>query len=418
MSLLSAAGAAFALLWLALVVHRPDLVALAAPLLAVLTVNLARPPSRGLAGSLGSVARTLFEDQRTTLELLVRVAPEADLVTAVIEAAPWMELSVTGTVSVAPDARTGVAQIAREARAVRWSRTRTGSAQLTASAGQGLLRAGASARSSAIKIIPLRDHFHAVDAFPRASGIVGAHRTRRPGDGSDLEGVRAFLPGDRLKRINWPVSLRTGQLHVTTTVSDRDTAIMIVLDTSIDVTARTDASTGGSLDIAVHAAAAVAEHYLHHGDRVGLLDHARPFHPLRPAAGRRQLDRVIEMLLDVAPRPVSVDVSLAQIISRVAPRATVVLLSPLIGAARADRAAGIARSGHTVLVVDTLGADPPFDVMREWTDLAWRMQLLQRGVDIDNLGRLGVPVVSWHGAGSLDTVLLSLSRSSAQPRVR
>jgi hypothetical protein len=44
--------------------------------------------------------------------------------------------------------------------------------------------------------------------------------------------------------------------------------------------------------------------------------------------------------------------------------------------------------------------------------------LLQRGMDIDHLNRLGVPVVPWRGAGSLDQVLVSLTRSAAGARPR
>ncbi|MDT4983706.1 MAG: hypothetical protein QOF95_1196, partial [Pseudonocardiales bacterium] len=99
-------------------------------------------------------------------------------------------------------------------------------------------------------------------------------------------------------------------------------------------------------------------------------------------------------------------------------RAMVMLLSPLLGAARPQRAVEIARAGHPVLVIDTLGAEAPTDEAREWTDLAWRLQLLQRSADIDRLGEHGIPVVAWRGAGSLDEVLLRLSRAVGAPRVR
>ena len=76
--------------------------------------------------------------------------------------------------------------------------------------------------------------------------------------------VRPFRAGDRLRRINWPVSSRTGTLHVTATWSDRDTEVVLLLDTEHDlgISEGVDGR-ASSLDIAVRAAAAIAEHYLH-----------------------------------------------------------------------------------------------------------------------------------------------------------
>src|SRR6266545_3244860 len=47
-----------------------------------------------------------------------------------------------------------------------------------------------------------------------------------------LEGpaVRQYSPGDRLRRIDWRVTLRTRQLHVVATLSDRDAEVVLLLD--------------------------------------------------------------------------------------------------------------------------------------------------------------------------------------------
>jgi uncharacterized protein (DUF58 family) len=417
-ALTGSAGAVALLLFLSVALHRPDLLVIAAPLLVGLVVNLGRRPGTGVAALLRAHASTLLEDQATTLTLRVSAPESVDLVRTTTRAGTWMTLTDDRPTSCDRVPAGGRLTVTHAARALRWSRTRSGTAEVSASAAQGLFRLDARARNTPVRILPLRERFHAIDAMPQAAGNLGAHRSRRPGDGTDLAGVRPFVGGDRLKRINWRVSLRTGQLHVTATVSDRDTAVMIVLDSSIDVTTSSVTPTGGSLDIAVHAAAAIAEHYLHSGDRVGLLDHAQPLRPIRPAAGRTHLDRIVDALLDVTPRPLSGDYPLPRVLARVAPRAMVMLLSPLLGAARPDRAVAIARAGHPVLVIDTLGEQPPSEEKREWTDLAWRLQLLQRAADIDRLGEHGIPVVAWRGAGSLDEVLLRLSRAAGAPRVR
>lgn len=414
----AAAGTAATLLFLAVALHRPDLAVIAAPLLVSLAVNLSRQPGNGVTARLRANPSTLLEDQGTTLRLRVTAPESADLVQTRSRAGAWLAIAGRQRPRCDRMPAAGPLVVSHQARAMRWSRTRSGTAQVTASAAQGLFRFDAAAQDAPVRILPLRERFHAIDAMPYAVGNLGAHRSRRSGDGTDLAGVRPFVAGDRLKRINWPVTLRTGQLHVTATVSDRDTSVMIVVDTSINATDPTSTSAGGSLDTAVHAAAAIAEHYLQSGDRVGLLDHAQPLRPIRPAAGRAHLDRIVDALLDVTPQPATGDYPLPRVLARVAPRAMVMLLSPLLGAARPERAVALAHAGHPVLVIDTLGAHPPGDAAREWPDLAWRLQLLQRAADIDRLGEHGIPVVAWRGAGSLDDVLLRLSRAAGAPRIR
>src|SRR6201999_1825857 len=45
---------------------------------------------------------------------------------------------------------------------------------------------------------------------PRSTGLVGAHRSRRPGDGIELRDVRPYQPGDRLRGVDWRTTLRAG----------------------------------------------------------------------------------------------------------------------------------------------------------------------------------------------------------------
>jgi uncharacterized protein (DUF58 family) len=420
LALFCAAGTGGALLFGGIALHRPDLVALAAPLLAWLLVHLGRPGSGPMRVRLRGAAGTLFEDQGTYAR--VRVTPPAgtDLLTVSFVPGEWLGSPDRAAAVVAPDPAGGVETLVEfVVTARRWSRTSVGLAQVIAWGGQGLFCADAEAAGSAVKVLPYRERFSVSDALPVATGLVGAHRSRRRGEGTDLAGIRPFQVGDRLKRINWPVSLRTGTLHVTATVTDLDATVMLVVDSSVDAGAEANA-VGGSLDLAVRAAASIAEHYLHSGDRVGLLDTKWSLRIVPPATGRRHLERILDVLVDVdtsptrAPDPVPVH----RILGRIAPRSMVVVISPLIDLARPELPVGIARAGHSVIVVDSLGENRPPAAPDSTPDLAWRLQRLEHRRDVERLTDRGIPVIPWRGSGSLDGVLRSLARASSAPRVR
>nr|MBA3524048.1 DUF58 domain-containing protein [Geodermatophilaceae bacterium] len=174
--------------------------------------------------------------------------------------------------------------------------------------------------------------------------------------------------------------------------------------------------TAGGLDVAVRAAASLARFYLRLGDRVGMTAHGERLIHLPPRAGRRQLSRLLEGLLDVrAPATRTSEPRLAEP-PGLDSRALVILLSPLAGRTVHASAASLARRGHPIVVVDTLppGVRPAQETV--WTDLALRLWLLQRETRSQRLRELGVPVVAWQGAGSLDAVLRDLVRAGTGPR--
>ncbi|WP_341721138.1 DUF58 domain-containing protein [Micromonospora sp. FIMYZ51] len=304
--------------------------------------------------------------------------------------------------------------------ALRWGRHLLGPAGARVAAAQGLLISRAVlAEPVRAKVYPKTEPFEAVEAMPRAAGLVGAHRSRRPGEGGELAGVRVFAPGDRLRRIDWRVSLRTRQLHVAATLSDRDAEVVVLLDVLAEAGRSGGiAGTASVLDTTVRAAAAIAEHYLHRGDRVSLLEYGPSARRLRPATGRRQYLTALEWLLEVKaqPSPQAVD-DLAFGPQLLSADALVVVLTPLLQERSAQMLARLARSGRFVVAVDTLPADLPPPKGQGWAEVAYRLWRLDRDTMIMQLREHGVPVVPWVGAGSLDQVLRDVARMATAPRV-
>jgi uncharacterized protein (DUF58 family) len=301
----------------------------------------------------------------------------------------------------------------------RWGRHRVGPAHAVAYTCDGLLACDAlPATPATVPVYPATEPFEADEAMPRAAGLAGTHRSRRPGHGGELAGVRPFAPGDRLRRVDWRVSLRTRQLHVAATLSDRDAELVLVLDVLAEA-GRSGGVAGPAsvLDTTVRAAAAIAGHYLHRGDRVSLVEYGRAARRLRPASGHRQHLTVLEWLLDIEPGTSAAPYERLFGPHQLSPDALVVVLTPLIDDRTGPMLARLVRAGRFVVAVDTLpgwlavpGTDPH-------AGLAYRLWRLERENTIGALREHGVPVVTWAGAGSLDRVLRQVARLATTPRL-
>ncbi|MEV4414420.1 DUF58 domain-containing protein [Catellatospora sp. NPDC049609] len=421
------------LLVAAVLLGRTDLVILAAPLALSVAFALSKRP-RSLPGlRLSTVESFPVEggDLGATVEVENRDTVGYDLTVVHLQHSPWLRLEGGADpnaprrgprggnrpyVTFVPRGVATAVELAGPA--TRWGRHWLGPASAHAVAADGLLVSRAVVTGAlGVKVYPLTDPFKADEAMPRAAGLVGQHRSRRPGEGGELAGVRQFAPGDRLRRVDWRVSLRTERLHVAATLSDRDAEVVVLLDLLADA-GRSEGVGGNAsvLDRTVRAAAAIAEHYLHRGDRVSVLEYGASARRLRPASGRRQYLTVLEWLLDAHPSPTAQERGGAQLAAGISAAALVVVLTPLLDARSAAMLAGLSRSGRFVVAVDTLPTDLASPTVNSWTDLSYRLWRAERDNTMGQLAEHGVPVVAWAGAGSLDAVLRDVARLAAAPK--
>lgn len=405
---------------LAVVLRRSDLVVVVAPIAVGVASALLRGPSRvGDDDVRVEVAQqAVWEGDQSVAAIEVRSGSGVDVARVAVQHGPGVEFADGQAVQCLLPLPGRPARSGLRIEALHWGRVLIGPATVVFTGAHGLLRRiGPTGSTQALSIVPLRSVFDATEIVPQASGMVGTHRSRHPGTGTDLLAIRPFQPGDRLRRITWPVSLRTGVLHVTTTTDDRDADVQLVVDTAVTLGDERNAL-GSSTDIAVRAAASVAEHYLRQGDRVGLIDLGSLRPPVRLNAGRRHMTSVLSALLATAGSSHQDDERTSRRLSQVPPRALVMVFSTLLDPSIGRTLATLARGGHTVLVIDTLPTDVQIDPDSEWLPWAWRLALLRRDTLVDRLRDLGVPVVAWSGARSLDQVLIGLSRAALIPRRR
>ncbi|MEI7547804.1 MAG: DUF58 domain-containing protein, partial [Actinomycetota bacterium] len=199
----------------AVLARRPDLLVLAVPLIGAAVWAVARRPQ--LAPVVGQTIDhpVLREGDATTWRVRVDDAEgRVDTVAVLLDAAEWTDVRpMTGQVAVALHAD-GATGLAVAVRSTRWGRRRLGPAIVVGSNAWAGFRwvARDEADAQVLVTLPHPSPFDAAAPPVRTPGLVGVNRSPRSGSGTEFASVRAFQPGDRLRRINWPQSLRTGAL--------------------------------------------------------------------------------------------------------------------------------------------------------------------------------------------------------------
>ena len=415
-----AVGMALVLLIVGVTIGRLDVVVLGLPFVFGTAAALARRPHRVPTAELVVDTDLSAEGGTVTGRVTVDNPDPAGLggIAVRTAASPWLAMRTgTGEFLAALPGRSGT-DVLLSGRAMRWGRHRIGPVEVRGYAADGLLRSRpVRLAARTVRVHPVAQPFEASDAMPKAAGIAGTHRSRRPGEGGELAGVRPYQPGDRLRRVDWRVSLRNRELYVNATLSERDAEVVLVLDVLHEVGRSAGAASASVLDTTVRAAAGIGEHYLHRGDRVSALEFGPSARYLRAATGRRQFLTLLEWLLDVRVWPAGAAPTTRLLSPRLLPpNALILFLTPLLDDRSAAMLAQLARSGRFVLAVDTLPDNARPAETSDWTRLAYRLWRLDRENLIGRLREVGVPVVPWAGAGSLDEVLRDVTRMATVPR--
>ena len=405
-------------LGLALMTNRPALVVLVAPLVVVGALGLMHKPQREPSVHTRVPHLSLHEGQASRSWLDLSDGGDAECVSRVVARAPHVALHPPEGALVEPADSQHTIEISPR----RWGRRVLGAEKVALFSPWAAYRWGpVQLPGHDFQVLPAAEHERSVGAAPLPIGLIGAHRSRREGEGTEFSSIRPFHTGDRLRRINWRISTRTGVLHVEATRAEEDTAVLLLVDAMADY--GVSEGIGGSessLDVTVRAAAAIAEQYLRGGDRVSLrvLSPAGEFTDYR--AGTVHLRRVLTVLARIRPGTPQ-DVSIDRINFRATAGTVVVVLSPMLSEGLANATVRLARRGLPVIVVDPL---PPGTAPRassetdaQLAQLAWRMRLLDRAHLLERLAGAGCPVVPWHGPRTLELVVRRLARRSQLPRV-
>jgi len=127
---------------------------------------------------------------------------------------------------------------------------------------------------------------------PIHSLLSGSHASRLRGRGLNFEEIRAYLPGDDIRNIDWKVTARLGKPHTRVYTEERDRPALLLVDQRLNMFFGSQVSTKSAT--AAEAAAASAWRVLSVGDRPGaLVFDDSSIESVRP---HRSETRVLELL--------------------------------------------------------------------------------------------------------------------------
>ncbi|GAA4358861.1 DUF58 domain-containing protein [Angustibacter luteus] len=419
-------GSAFAVA--AVLTGRPNVLLLAVPLVVVFVWSLTlRPdPARSVSVTVTADPARLREGAVSRWRAQVEPARRVEHVVAALDHDRWLQPQTdTPSLGLAPGSVAPLLLLQAQLRPRRWGGRRAGPATVSLTSAWGAYRLVPPVLPErSVTVLPQPAAFDSNAPAPHPNGLVGPDRGRRVGDGSEFAGIRRFQVGDRLRRVHWPVSLRTGQLQVVTTHADQDSEVVLVVDALGSVGLDTDV-TASSLSTSVRAAGALAEHHLHRGDRVSLTSVGGVRAVRVPArSGRRHAFRVIEVLARIEPQGRSRRTHLHRGLG-VRAGSLVLVVSPLLDEEIITTLHVLSGRGLTVVAVDTLpdpaqlgAADLTIDTDSgdPWVGPVWRLRLLERAAAVRGLQQAGVAVVPWRGPGSLDHVLREVGARGSRVR--
>ncbi|ORV18037.1 DUF58 domain-containing protein [Mycobacterium celatum] len=370
----------------ALISSRWQLLAFAAPLLGVLSsIGWQRPlPKVRIQAELSS--QRCFETEQTQVNVSAATDSGGVAVALRVTAVEGMRLEVLDRSS---RQRQTVAAVAD-----RWGRYPV-RATVDVVAHGGLLTGTATADAAHVTVFPLAPPQSTPLPQTELLDRIGTHLTRHIGSGVEYADIRAYVPGDQLRTVNWPVSARRGRLHVTQRLTDRAADVVVLVDTYPQPPGPASEAT----ERIVRGAAQVVQTALRNGDRAGIVAlGGRQPRWLGADIGQRQFYRVLDTVLGSGDEYETTTGTLAPR-AAVPPGSIIVAFSTLLDTEFALALIDLRKRGHLVVAVDVLQGSP----FGEHQDpLIGRLWALQRSAMYRDMATIGVDVVAWQPDRTLD----------------
>lgn len=386
-----------------LALRRPELAAAAAPFALLLAIGLRAREEPEVEVSFSLEGDRVLEQEAFAATISVRAHTPVDRLELLLDLPDGVEV-VDGHDAVAIRLKRGEERtIQVELRCARWGLYDVGELELR-------IRDSLRIRVWEHRI----EQKHRIKAYPRSEDLqrilqpretqafTGSEVARAKGDGIEYADIREYVPGDRLRSINWRASARRGDLVVSERHPERNTDVVLFVDSFADVR-REGRST---LDDAVRATSALASRYLERRDRVGLVTFGGVLRWLHPGMGPGQRFRLVETLLETGVEPTYTWRDVNIIPPRILPtKALVLAITPLVDPRFVATIADLCARRFDVAVVEVDPVPLVTPGPSELEHLAHRLWLLEREVFRARIARLGVGIARWTDEIELEAAL-------------
>ena len=388
----------------ALALRRPELAALAAPFGLVLALAL-RPGSSApdVTARVEVASERIVEGEALAGELRIRAETAVDRLEVRHLLPAGAELAA-GEPGVVVRLRAGEERTYPLAlRFRRWGLYDVGRLDVRArDVFRVLVWRGRRGELTRIKAYPRAETLRRIVPPAETQASTGSEVARVKAEGIEYADLRDYVPGDRLREINWRASARRTELVVNERHPERNADVVLFVDSFEDVRA----GSRSTLDGAVRATAALAARYLERRDRVGLVTYGGVLRWLQPGMGQAQRLRLVETVLETGVQPTytwrNVNIIPARILP---PRALVLALTPLVDERFVATVADLRARRFDVAVIEVDPAPLVAPAPGEAGELAHRLWLLERDALRSRLARLGVAVARWGDDIALDATL-------------
>jgi uncharacterized protein (DUF58 family) len=251
---------------------------------------------------------------------------------------------------------------------------------------------GSAGEARPLRVFPSEETLRSLIPPLETQVFAGNQVSRARGEGIEFADLREWQPGDQLRRVNWRATALRGSLWVTEQNPERNTDVVLFLDTFAEVRAEGRSTN----DRAVRAAATFAHGYLQRKDRVGLVTFGGFLSWLVPTSGMRQLYAIVDALItsqivhSYALR--GVDILPPRTLP---PKALVLAITPLLDDRTAAALLDLRARGYDLIVVEVSPVELIAPAPGSSLDLAHRLWRLSREALRWRYEQVGVPVVTW-----------------------
>ena len=408
------AGLAALGLLAALVLGRPELAGLASPFALILFAGLAVAREPELLVSLQLDRDRLIEGDVVAITIDLRARTPVERLELHVPLPDSFELVDETTPLTLRLARDEERTIVLKARCTRWGAYLVGELFLRAHDRLDLFGyEGTLDQRTPLKVYPRAEELRSLVSPLETQVFTGNQVARTKGDGIEFADLRRYEYGDSLRRINWRASARRREFWVNEMHPERNTDVIVFLDTFVEAREQQEST----LDVAVRAAATIADRYLERKDRVGLISFGGYLNWLLPGSGLVQLYRIVDSLLDteiiLSYAWKGVDVIPGRTLP---PKALVLAVSPLLDERAVTTLLDLRARGFDLAVVEVSPVAFASAAEGEREELAYRLWQLKREVLRSRYRRVGVPVVEWREGEPLEGALAEVGAFRRQAR--